>query len=282
MIDRYFGYWMMEEGKLMAYDRIIRSQLAAGSSDLLLRAEMARQERKAVLISDDYYKYYLGRAKRNNTEIAPVMEIEGPLSRHGECNLGYEDIAGMMRAAAADSKVRVIGLKVDSPGGNVDGVVEAANAIIEARRAGKKVVAWGGFIASAAYFLASQADEVWMDDQKASEIGSIGVLCVHIDQSAKLEREGLKVTILRAEGSENKARFNGIEPLTDEVLSGEMVFLKELRAEFLGFVRRGRSGKLTSNEWDKADMFRSKEAMRIGLADKVGSLGSFLKYLNSF
>jgi ClpP class serine protease len=63
------------------------------------------------------------------------------------------------------------------------------------------------------------------------------------------------------------------------VLAPELKFLKDLRQEFVGYIRRGRSGKLTSTEWEDASMFRTKDALRIGLADKVVSLFDFLDQL---
>lgn len=280
MVDGYFGYYMMVESRLMAYERIIGSQLSFGISPLLQQAFSARSERMASIASGDYYReqLYYAKNKADNNGGA-IIEISGPLSRDGECNYGYEDIAKMVTMAANDPTVKAIGLKINSGGGAVDGVVEAANAIKEARMK-KKVVAWGGFIGSAAYFLASQADEVWIDAQKASEIGSVGVLFVHVDQTEALAKAGVKVSFIRAEGSEDKALINSFEPIPEDAMAKEMQVLKQLRSEFIGFVRRGRGAKLTSSEWQSGAMYNPSDAMRIGLVDRVGSLKEFINYLN--
>lgn len=280
MIGNYGGYYMMQENRLNAYRRLAETSLMVGSTpDFMVQAEIARQKRKASLHSDGWYSWDIENAQRKGSKESPVFEINGSLSRHGECGYGYEDYAAMIRLSADNPDVKNIGLKIDSPGGNVDGVKSVADAIIYAKSKGKKVLAWGGFIASAAYYIASQCDEIWLDNQAASEIGSIGVLFVHIDESGALEKAGLKVTIHRAPGSENKAKLNSIEPATPEILAPELLFLKDLRQEFVGYVRRGRRGKLTSAEWEDASMFRQKDALRIGLADKVGSLYDFLDQL---
>ena len=282
MIGNYLGFYAMEERRLEAFSRLILTQLRTGQdSQTLLSAQAARNVRNEKRATLGNYNYMYRQGQRLTAGMNTVMEIEGPLSRHGECNEGYEDMAGFIRGCADNAAVKKIGLKMDTPGGAVDGVVAVAEAIKYARKKGKHVSAWGGFIASAGYFIASQCDSVFLDDQKSSSIGSIGVLMMYMNQAGALEKEGIKVEIIRAEGSDDKARVNSIEILTDEARAKIMAELKDLRGEFLGYVRRGRSGKLNSNEWERAAMYNIKEASKIGLIDGAMRLDEWLNFLNS-
>ena len=98
----------------------------------------------------------------------------------------------------ADPAVKAIVLSIDSPGGTVDGTDNLANAIFAAR--GKKpIVALGdGTLASAAYWIASGADQIFASDNSA-KIGSIGVVATHEDYSRAEENAGVKVTEITAE-----------------------------------------------------------------------------------
>ena len=255
--------------------------------NILHKAEAARQDRKMALMPEKGGLYHSGYddlvayGQKIGGEQSPVLEITGPLSRHGECNLGYETMMGFIKVAAEDPEIHTIGIKIDTPGGNVDGVKGVADAINYAKKKGKRVSVWGGFIASAGVFIASQASEIFMDDQKVSEYGSIGVLRIMVNEKERLEKEGIKVDIVRAPGSENKARLNSIEDVPEEVMAAELQFLAELRKEFVGYVRRGRSGKLTSSEWEAADMFNNTNAQRIGLIDGAMGLNEWLNHIKS-
>jgi ClpP class serine protease len=86
--------------------------------------------------------------------------------------------------------------QIDSPGGALDGVPEFAGEIF-ATRGRKKVIAIANTIAaSAAYWIASSAEELVVTP--SGSVGSIGVFAVHEDLSKALDMAGLKVTLLAA------------------------------------------------------------------------------------
>jgi protease-4 len=116
-----------------------------------------------------------------------------------------------------------------------------------------------------------------MEDSVTSEVGSIGVLLVYTDYSKYLEKEGMVVTIFRADGSEDKALMNGIEPLSSELIAEIKSSLNDCRKVFLGYVKRGRVGKLQSDEVFSGKMYGKKDALRLGLVDGIGSLSDAVK-----
>ena len=87
----------------------------------------------------------------------------------------------------------------------------------------------------------------------------------------------MDVTIFRATGSEDKALINGIEPLTDELKAEIQTDLNACRKVFLGYVKRGRAGKLKSDEVFTGKMYKKNDAIKLGLVDKVGTLSDALK-----
>jgi ClpP class serine protease len=78
--------------------------------------------------------------------------------------------------AYESAQVSDVVIYVDSPGGDIRGVSEAALIIRDRVKQGKKrIVSYGaGYMASAAYFIASAAGEVWVEAQSLP--GSIGTV----------------------------------------------------------------------------------------------------------
>jgi protease-4 len=177
----------------------------------------------------------------------------------------------MLTAALRDPEISAIVLDIDSPGGQVDGTEEFAQAI---RNAGKPVVAYiDGLGASAAYWIAAQCAFIYINSASTGYAGSLGVLCMSIFQGAFLEKQGIKVEILRSTRAVDKARLNPVEALTDEVRASVQADLDQIGETFIAAVESGRAGKLSTKE----DVFTGKvykgsDAKKYGLVDAIGSL----------
>lgn len=134
--------------------------------------------------------------RRGNTA---VVCITGPMTKYGSClSVGTSTIQTrrQIRAAAGDPDIREILLLVDSPGGTVAGTAELAEDVAAAARQ-KPVTAYIEDLgASAAYWVASQATTVYSN--ATALVGSIGTYGVIIDASARAEKLGLRVHVLRS------------------------------------------------------------------------------------
>ena len=102
----------------------------------------------------------------------------------------YTSIIEGVRIAEADESVEKIVLEIDSPGGFVFGWMPAALAILNAEKPVTAVV--GNLAASAAYMLASQADEIIARDNLTT-LGSIGVASEHMDFTRFFEDMGIDI-----------------------------------------------------------------------------------------
>lgn len=208
---------------------------------------------------------------QGGTSVA-VIPVQGTIQkRGGMCSTGTKQLAGMLARANADTEVGSIVLDVDSPGGAVDGTEEFA-ALVKSSQ--KPVVAHiDGLGASAAYWIASQASHISISSATTAYAGSLGVLCTHVAQGQALAKAGQEVTILRSTRAVDKARFNGLEPLTDELRAQVQADLDRIADTFIQTVESGRAGKLSSSE----DVFTGKvypgqDALKHGLVDSIGSL----------
>lgn len=140
--------------------------------------------------------------------VAPRMDSMSAISGGMSC----ERFAQQFDAAIANSDVKTIVIHVDSPGGSVQGVPELAKKIFEARGQKRVIAIANGMMASAAYWIASAADEIIVTPSGA--IGSIGVFSIHTEFSRFEDAAGVTTTIVRA--GKFKAEANSFEPLTEE------------------------------------------------------------------
>lgn len=210
-----------------------------------------------------------------------VIPIMGVMTRYGDaCSYGTEDTAAWIDYADKNKDVAAIVLEMESGGGEVNGTQQLGEVIAATK---KPVVAFvKGMAASAAYWAASQADVIIMETGPVSEVGSIGVLMVHGELATYEEKNGAKYTIIRADGSENKALVNMYEPINADLIKAEKAAMKPMRDAFIKAVKKGRGDKLTKDDAVLEDvfsgnMFTAKDAIKYGLADEVGTFDDAIK-----
>jgi len=128
--------------------------------------------------------------------------------------VGYADtaqISAWLAAALADPSVTQILLCIDSPGGMVTGTPELAAEVAAADLIKPVYAHTFGMIASAAYWIASQARAIYCTT--SSEIGCIGVYQITYDQSKYLEANGIRATMFKS--GDLKAAGHPDFPLTE-------------------------------------------------------------------
>lgn len=202
------------------------------------------------------------------------LVVSGPLEHRASWWCSYEDIGAQVQAALAHSAVRALVLKIDSPGGVVAGMGQAHRAIREMRKAsGKPIVAWvDELAASAAYNIASACDEIWMPPEAA--VGSIGIITCAIDESAKLEKEGVAVRYFVT--GRRKADGQPGAPMTDEVAQVIQSKVDALGEAFFATIGRARGMKPAAVRALEAAVFMGTAAVEAGLADGVSDWPAFL------
>lgn len=187
---------------------------------------------------------------------------------------GMDSFRAQLAQAVGNPDVGAIVLDVNSPGGTVAGTIETANAV-RAAAAVKPVIAVADTMAaSAAYWIASQASELVVTP--SGEVGSIGVLAVHMDFSGMLEQDGVKATIIRSRPG--KADANPYEALTDDARAAIEASVMEADAEFVRAVAMGRhvSPAAVRESFGEGRMVGAKAALKAGMVDRVATMSDVL------
>lgn len=177
-------------------------------------------------------------------------------------------------AAISDDDVKAIVMDVDTPGGVVSGTDELSQKIFSAR--GKKpiVAHVNSTAASAGYWIATAADEIVMNP--SAEVGSIGVLGVHEDISAALEKAGVKRTIFSA----GKFKAEGwLGPLDEEAAAHRQERVDHYYDKFVRRVATNRNASLATvrDGFGQGRMVTAEAAIEQGMADSIATLDETLK-----
>lgn len=218
-------------------------------------------------------RHVAGPARAGATAVIPIY---GTLHQHAGMMAEYsggtstDAVTKVLREALADPAVGSIVFDIDSPGGAVSGVDELAAEIHAARGQKPMLAVANSLMASAAYWIGSQADEVWITP--SGEAGSIGVYAAHQDVSKQLESDGVKVSLVSA--GKFKTEGNQFEPLTDEGRAALQARVEDYYGMFVAAVARGR-GRAEStvrNGFGEGRVLGASKAVEEHLADKVGTL----------
>jgi signal peptide peptidase SppA len=210
-----------------------------------------------------------------------VVNVMGPLVKRasGDFMSGgpttYGEVEHAFVSAVNDAGVKGILLCVDSPGGETVGCFELSD-MIYANRGKKPIVAAAdGDAFSAAYAIASAADEVYVT--KSGGVGSVGVWMAHVDQSAFDKDLGVKVTYIFA--GARKIDGNPHEPLGEEAYAVFKAEVDRVYDMFVATVARNRGMGSKAVRATEAGLYFGSNGVAVGFADKVGVVSDALSAL---
>ncbi len=230
--------------------------------------------------------FTVGRSRSDDDEDAPYSIHDGvaTITIHGELvNRGswldaysglvsYDALTAALRQAEADPAVKGILLDIDSPGGEASGCMETAD-VVRAVAGTKKVSAFvNGFGCSAAYALAAGCTDITVTP--SAMVGSIGVVMMHVDRSAALGKAGLKPTLIHA--GAHKVDGHSTAPLADDVRDRLQARINGAYDLFVGSVVSHRPMTDAAVRGTEAGVFMGADAVKIGLADRVGTIDDAL------
>lgn len=198
-----------------------------------------------------------------------VVEISGAIAAKTEAS--SENVVVAMRQAFEDEGSQAVVLLINSPGGSP---VQAGIINDEIHRLktlhGKKVYAVvEETCASAAYYIASAADEIYVD--KASLVGSIGVLMDGFGFTGLMDKLGIERRLMTA--GENKALLDPFSPQDEAQKAYIQSMLAEIHQQFIAVVRKGRGDRLKEDpDTFSGLVWSGQQAVTLGLADGLGNL----------
>lgn len=272
LLDVLTAPWAIEPAKLLEIQAIYATHLRGDKIDIAaIEAKLGRplaNEPKAYDIIDG----------------VAVISLEGVIAKRANLfsqisgGVSTELIGRDFKSALNDPAVHSIILSIDSPGGTVDGTISLADLVAGST---KPVVSLAsGTMASAAYWIGSAADSIYITDA-TTIVGSIGVVSTHTDVSKAQATQGIKTTEIAA--GKYKRIASSYEPLTKEgrqTIQDQVDYTYALFVDAVAKQRGVTTDKVLS---DMADgrIFIGQQAIDAGLVDGVSTLDALVQQLNS-
>jgi signal peptide peptidase SppA len=272
----------------VAGDRLERSEIDLACSPH--RAGGIREYWEGVQSTAGIKSHYGLRAEHNQRKAAGprgvgVIQMFGVLSQRSgltdtsEPLQGVDPIRETFTRMLKDDQIGTIVLEIDSPGGSVMGIQELWDAIFAARGEKKVVAVANSLAASAAYYVATAAEEIVVTPSGA--VGSIGVLAAHVDQSKLLEEQGVNVTLVSA--GKFKVEGNQFEPLGDDARAAMQGIVDTYYDAFVQAVAKGRDVRPSEvrGGFGEGRILTAKNAKAEGMVDRVDTLEATVARLMS-
>jgi len=270
-------FWFIEESSFLRYNAAVAKGETLSPNPEKIEAIRGNADRWA---SKAYTSEHLVvRGNEAHISISGVLlqaasYIDEMYAKYfGEIYSTYSGIITQIASAEDNAQVEKIIFHVDSPGGMMAGVDEAAQAIFSSSKPTEARVGWCA--ASAAYYLASQANNIVATTPSAS-FGSIGVVVDLVDMTGIYEKYGVKFYSLTSTKAPDKRQ----EPHSEEFKQKIVKRLDALHEVFAGRVAAGRSRATgeavsidkVSEDFGKGGMLIASEALKAGMIDGVVSI----------
>lgn len=204
-----------------------------------------------------------------STAHTAVVDIKGEIAEGNDASAEF--VVSAMRTAFEDEGAQAIVLRINSPGGSPVQAGIINDEIVRLKAKYKKPVyaVVEETCASAAYYIASAADQIFVD--KASIVGSIGVLMDGFGFTGLMDKLGVERRLLTA--GENKGFLDPFSPQTEKQRVFAQAMLDQIHQQFIGVVKAGRGARLKETPETFTGLFwTGQQAVEMGLADHLGNL----------
>ncbi|MDU8944026.1 S49 family peptidase [Ovoidimarina sediminis] len=201
--------------------------------------------------------------------VVPVIRLQGMIASMARGTaLNDTGLAPLIEKAFSKGKPAAVALTINSPGGS-----PAQSSLIAARirrLADEKKIKVYAFVedvaASGGYWLATAADEIWVDQN--SVVGSIGVISAGFGFHEFISRHGVERRLYTA--GKSKSMLDPFQPEKPE----DVARLKEIQGQihdtFIDHVKTRRGARLAEEDLFTGEIWVGQAAVDKGLADGIG------------
>lgn len=198
-----------------------------------------------------------------------LVDVRGTIGDEGDTNA--DRIIAGLRAAFEDSDTEGVILRINSPGGSPVHAGHISDEMVRLRSQHPDTPLYAvvtDIAASGGYYIAASTDAIYAS--RSSVVGSIGVLMDGFGFVDAMHKLGVERRLLTA--GEHKGFLDPFSPATEAELEHVRSLLKEIHAEFIEIVKRGRGDRLAARD----DIFSGlvwtgSQGIELGLVDGFGS-----------
>ena len=209
-------------------------------------------------------------------KIAVIYADGEIIDGNGKSDIAGDRFATIINKVRADSTVKAVVLRVNSPGGSVTASEKIKNAL-DRLKADKPVVAsYGGYAASGGYWISNNCEKIFSD--AATLTGSIGVFGLVPDFS-KTAKDIVHVGVESVTSHKHGDMLGGMRPFDQDEYDFMLTGIEAVYDRFTTIVSEGRGiPKTTVDAIGQGRVWTGADALKINLVDEIGTLEDAIHY----
>lgn len=231
---------------------------------------------------DDYqavdYWYYLDNISKPinpNAGRIGLLVASGNIldGEQPEGTIGGDTLAGLIQQASEENLAALV-LRVDSGGGSAFASEIIRQQLLDLQEEIPVIVSMGSVAASGGYWISASSDEIWANPTTIT--GSIGVFGAFPTLEDSLDRLGIHTDGLATTALAGSIRLDrALSPMAESILQQGV---DNVYGQFLDIVAAGRESEPDAiNEIAQGRVWTGKQALELGLVDKLGSLEDVIR-----
>ena len=262
--------WAIEPASLLEMQGIYETHLRGEKVDIdAIEARLGRP------LANEQQTYTL---RENGVAVLPIEGVIAPkanLFTRVSGGASAQMLAQQVNSAAVDPRVKALVLQIDSPGGSVFGTPELAQAVREAAGSKPVVAVSDGQLCSAAYWIGSAANAVYVTGPTV-QVGSIGIVATHDYSPRAGATRRTEIT-----AGKYKRIASAEQPLSAEGRDYLQAQVDHLYSVFVDAVAESRGVSTDDVLQHMADgrVFIGQQAIDAGLVDGVSTVDALAELL---
>lgn len=246
------------------------------------------KEKIAALAEKDSYKdvkfipfenYVAAKVKPNlsaKKKIAVIYANGNIVEENDPMNVSGDAFASLIAGVRADSTVKAVVFRVNSPGGTVLAASKIKEQIDALREVKPVVASYGSYAASGGYWISNSCDKIYSDATTLT--GSIGVFATLPEFSGTL-KDVIHVNMAAVNSHEHSDMLSLARPLDAKETAWMQTYVDDIYELFVNTVAEGRG--MDPRDVDniaQGRVWTGTDALKIGLVDEIGGLSDAMAY----
>lgn len=233
----------------------------------------------ALVSTEDYHNAMFAEKKTSIGADVALVRVYGEIVPGDEAEAGMAAggyIADAIDEATDNPSIKVIVVRVNSPGGSPSASETIRRAIVRAKEEGKKVVvSMGPVAASGGYWVSVDADKIYA--MPSTLTGSVGVIMGKFEISGLWEKLGVNWD--GVSWGENAHLWSVNAPLSESERAALNAAIDSTYGDFIARVAEGRRmDKEKVRSIAKGRAWTGTQAKENGLVDEIGGLDASMEY----
>lgn len=260
--------------------------LRCGFVDELMTSEQLEDKLAALALADNFkdvsmipfsdyvaVKTAVSTAKK---EIA-VIYVDGEIvDGSASSDVAGDRFARVIAKARADSSIKAVVLRVNSPGGSVLASEKIKHELDRLKEDKPLIASYGAYAASGGYWISNNCDKIYSDATTLT--GSIGVFGVVPDFS-KVAKNTLHVGVESVSSNKHADMYGLMRPFDKSEYAYMQTSIESIYDKFTATVSEGRSLPVeTVDAIGQGRVWTGCDALDIHLVDEIGSLEQAILY----